>query len=158
MPTITPTTHTPIPPGNCGAQFPSACALGNCSRNSSHPSPSHYGWVEMDGCVDGTDGTRARWDPIGETPRGVRYGLVGVPDEITSVGGTAPLTLSDRWEAACQVCARVGSREVAHIGLYTAKPLSKRIESDQWYSRDNPSDENMFDRFTSTRRRVRGPD
>jgi hypothetical protein len=30
-------------------------------------------------------------------------------------------------------------RELAHIGLYTAKPLSKRIESDQGYSRDTAS-------------------
>src|SRR5262245_23184875 len=34
---------------------------------------------------------------------------------------------------------RVGSRKLAHIGLYTAKPLPQRIESHQRHSKDNPS-------------------
>jgi hypothetical protein len=81
MPTITPTTHTPIPPGNCGAQFPSACALGNCSRNSSHPSPSHYGCVEMGPMEPGRDGTQ-----LGKPPGGCAMASLGCRTKLRLLG------------------------------------------------------------------------
>jgi hypothetical protein len=152
---------SPIPPGNCGAQFPSACALGNCSRNSSHPLALPYGCVEMGPMEPGRDGTQ-----LGETPGGA--GAMGSLDvgrralhpppvlwRKNTGGGEDAGERSKRSgrEMFCVLGIRLGTCQtfsvgaaqgrdchaVAHIGLYTAKPFPQRIESDQGHSRDNAS-------------------
>jgi hypothetical protein len=87
------------------------------------------------------------------------------PDKITMIGRLnsecSPTALPASQTVTKQQAEGVfvlDQRALRHIGLYTAKPLPQRIESDQGHSRDNASDANLSRCFSDTCWHVRGRD